>query len=85
MPRTFPELDILDPDSPFTRECSLPLKAYHTFAPDMGYVQGMSFVAATLLMHLPSYQAFDRRQLLRTIRNARHAPHAEGFLIELKP
>ena len=58
MPRTFPELEILEADSPFTLECSLLLKAYQTFAPHVGYVQGMSFVAVTLLMHMPSYSAF---------------------------
>ena len=58
MPRTFPDLEILEAESPFTLECSLLLKAYQTFAPHVGYVQGMSFVAVTLLMHMPSYNAF---------------------------
>ncbi|CAK9089316.1 unnamed protein product [Durusdinium trenchii] len=45
LPRTFPTLAFFD-------------EAYTCFRPDIGYVQGMSYLAAMLLLYLPSYQAF---------------------------
>ena len=58
MPRTFPDMEILSSDSPFTEECASLLHAFQVLRPDVGYVQGMSFVAASLLMHMPPFEGF---------------------------
>ncbi|CAK0839500.1 unnamed protein product, partial [Prorocentrum cordatum] len=39
-------------------DCGRMLEAYTFFRPDIGYVQGMSFLAAVLLLYLPPYPAF---------------------------
>ena len=58
LPRTFPELSVLSPSSPFTLECRMLLEVYRLRSPVPGYVQGMSFIAALLLCYLPPFEAF---------------------------
>lgn len=58
LPRTFPTLAFFDEGGPLHEDCARILEAYTFFRPDIGYVQGMSYLAAMLLLYLPSYQAF---------------------------
>ena len=43
---------------PLARSCCNVLGAYTMFRPDVGYVQGMSFIVAVLLLYLDEYKAF---------------------------
>ena len=57
--RTFPDLAFFAPggechDSLFTVLC-----AFSTFRPDLGYVQGMSYLAAMLLLYMDEFSAFQ--------------------------
>jgi Rab-GTPase-TBC domain len=59
--RTFPHLTLLSndtADNSFRTELISLLIAYESLCPECGYVQGMSFVASTLLMHLNPFNAF---------------------------
>jgi len=58
LPRTFPTLAFFCEGGPLHEDCARILEAYTFFRPDIGYVQGMSFLAAVLLLYLPPYQAF---------------------------
>eukprot|EP00944_MAST-04C_sp_MAST-4C-sp1_P002406 g2406.t1 len=52
--RTFPSLDLFGEGGVWTaplREC---LEAFALHRPDLGYVQGMSYIAAMLLLHIPN-------------------------------
>jgi len=69
--RTFPELALFQHNGPITEHLTLVLQAYAFFRPDVGYVQGMSYLAAMLLIYLEPYLAFQclanlvQRQFLR--------------------
>jgi len=56
--RTFPHLGIFQHGSPFHHALDDLLSAYVCFRPDIGYVQGMSFLAAILLLNLDVADAF---------------------------
>lgn len=58
LPRTFPTLAFFSEGGPLHQDCARILEAYTFFRPDIGYVQGMSFLAAMLLLYLPPYPAF---------------------------
>lgn len=58
LPRTFPNLAFFCAGGPLHEDCSQILEAYTYFRPDIGYVQGMTFLAAMLLLYLPPYPAF---------------------------
>eukprot|EP00931_Biecheleriopsis_adriatica_P075388 TRINITY_DN49259_c0_g1_i1.p1 TRINITY_DN49259_c0_g1~~TRINITY_DN49259_c0_g1_i1.p1 ORF type:complete len:917 (-),score=167.24 TRINITY_DN49259_c0_g1_i1:81-2831(-) len=58
LPRTFPTLAFFCEGGPLHEDCARILEAYTFFRPDIGYVQGMSFLAAMLLLYLPPYQSF---------------------------
>lgn len=58
LPRTFPTLAFFSVGGPLHQDCARILEAYTFFRPDIGYVQGMSFLAAMLLLYLPPYPAF---------------------------
>ncbi|CAJ1424735.1 unnamed protein product, partial [Effrenium voratum] len=58
LPRTFPTLAFFCEGGPLHEDCARILEAYTFFRPDIGYVQGMSYLAAMLLLYLPPYQAF---------------------------
>ncbi len=59
LPRTFPELGFFHAEgSPFQSELRRLLEAYAHFRPDFGYSQGMSYLAAALLLYLDASTAF---------------------------
>jgi len=56
--RTFPTLAFFVEGGPMRGDCQHVLEAYAFYRPDIGYVQGMSYLAAMLLLYLPIYPAF---------------------------
>jgi len=59
LPRTFPALSIFQPNAPCHEQLRDVLEAYVCYRPDVGYVQGMSFIAAVLLLNMDTYPAFQ--------------------------
>lgn len=58
IPRTFPELKIFDADGPLHAPLRDVLDAYVFYRPDLGYVQGMTFLAGMLLLNMDTESAF---------------------------
>eukprot|EP00736_Rhodelphis_marinus_P006003 Rmarinus@m.30045 len=59
IPRTFPERQcFMDLDGYGQRALYFVLKAYSLYRPEVGYVQGMNFLAALFLMYMPPEEAF---------------------------
>eukprot|EP01133_Synstelium_polycarpum_P004327 gene4327-5053_t len=59
LPRTFASLSLVNRESSqFRKQLQRILKAYANFAPDMGYVQGMSYLGAMFLLHMDEYHSF---------------------------
>lgn len=58
LPRTFPALAFYQEGGPNHAELHRVLDAYVCYRPDIGYVQGMSYLAAILLLYLDDYTAF---------------------------
>lgn len=56
--RTFPHLCIFQKGGPYHDPLHHILGAYACYRPDVGYVQGMSFLAATLLLNMDESDAF---------------------------
>ncbi|KAM3835372.1 TBC1 domain family member 12 [Vipera latastei] len=56
--RTFPSLYIFQKGGPFHDLLHSVLGAYTCYRPDVGYVQGMSFIAAVLILNLDEADAF---------------------------
>lgn len=56
--RTFPHLCIFQKGGPYYDHLHSVLGAYACYRPDVGYVQGMSFIAAVFLLYLNPPQAF---------------------------
>lgn len=56
--RTFPSLCIFQKVGPYHEYLEGLLGAYVCYRPDVGYVQGMSFVAAILLLNMEAHDAF---------------------------
>lgn len=56
--RTFPHLCIFQKGGPYHDPLHNILGAYACYRPDVGYVQGMSFLAATLLLNMDEAKAF---------------------------
>ncbi|OWR42413.1 SWI/SNF-related matrix-associated actin-dependent regulator of chromatin subfamily B member 1 [Danaus plexippus plexippus] len=56
--RTFPHLCIFQPGGPYFDVLHELLAAYVCYRPDIGYVQGMSFIAAVLILNMEASQAF---------------------------
>ncbi|XP_007895912.1 TBC1 domain family member 14 isoform X2 [Callorhinchus milii] len=56
--RTFPNLCIFQQGGPYHDELHSILGAYTCYRPDVGYVQGMSFIAAVLILNLDTADAF---------------------------
>jgi len=52
--RTFPALQFFREGGPLYQPFKEVLECYARFRPDVGYVQGMSYVVATLLLNVPS-------------------------------
>merc|ERR1712050_11617 len=53
-----PTLAFFNEGGPLHEDCARILEAYTFFRPDIGYVQGMSFLATVLLLYMPVYPAF---------------------------
>ncbi len=52
IPRTFPHLnDLFEEIQPLSMSLREILQAYQNFRPDIGYIQGMSYVAGIILLH----------------------------------
>lgn len=58
MPRTFGQHPLFQPGAEGTARTTEVLEAYICYRPDLGYVQGMSYLAATLCFHMDSFTAF---------------------------
>ncbi|XP_053423456.1 TBC1 domain family member 14 isoform X2 [Nycticebus coucang] len=56
--RTFPNLCIFQQGGPYHDMLHSVLGAYTCYRPDVGYVQGMSFIAAVLILNLDTADAF---------------------------
>ena len=58
LPRTFPNQALCAPHGPYHEQVRDILRAFDLLRPDIGYVQGMSFVAVMLSIHLEPLEAF---------------------------
>ncbi|CAH2006064.1 unnamed protein product [Acanthoscelides obtectus] len=56
--RTFPHLGIFQEGGPYSETLHSLLAAYVCYRPDVGYVQGMSYIAAILILNMEQYDAF---------------------------
>lgn len=56
--RTFPNLGIFQNGGPYYNILHQLLAAYVCYRPDVGYVQGMSFLAAILILNMEPVEAF---------------------------
>ena len=56
--RTFPYLNIFTHNSPLSDDLREILRAFVVSRPDIGYVQGLSFIAAMLILNMDKYKAF---------------------------
>lgn len=52
IPRTFPSLRVFDKGGPLFEPLQHILETYVVYRPDVGYVQGMSFLAGMLLLNI---------------------------------
>eukprot|EP01127_Copromyxa_protea_P022210 TRINITY_DN7880_c0_g1_i2.p1 TRINITY_DN7880_c0_g1~~TRINITY_DN7880_c0_g1_i2.p1 ORF type:complete len:500 (+),score=110.62 TRINITY_DN7880_c0_g1_i2:195-1502(+) len=59
LPRTFPALSFFQVGGPLHHDLRRILEAFVCFRPELGYVQGMSYVAACLLLYLEEYPAYQ--------------------------
>ncbi|CAI5713012.1 unnamed protein product [Peronospora effusa] len=53
LPRTFPSLKLFDSSGPYYAFLLEVLETYACYRPDLGYIQGMSYLAAMLCLHMP--------------------------------
>ncbi|OQR90217.1 hypothetical protein THRCLA_09404 [Thraustotheca clavata] len=58
MPRTFGNHPLFQDGAVGTQKTYEVLEAYTCYRPDLGYVQGMSYLAAILCLHMDSFSAF---------------------------
>lgn len=58
MPRTFGHIPFFKRDGVGFERLEGVLEAYTCYRPDLGYVQGMSYLAATLCFHMDTFTAF---------------------------
>lgn len=58
IPRTFPMLGFFKVGGVYYDHLQRILEAFTMYRPDIGYVQGMSYVAATLLLYMDEHSAF---------------------------
>jgi hypothetical protein len=59
VPRTFADLAVFTSEGPFYRQLHEVLQAFVYFRPELGYVQGMSYLAGMICLFLPdTYSAF---------------------------
>ncbi len=53
--RTFPTLAFFQEEGPMNEQLRAMLETYCFYRPDVGYVQGMSYMAAVLLLYMDPY------------------------------
>mmetsp|Transcript_5492 Transcript_5492/g.7250 ORF Transcript_5492/g.7250 Transcript_5492/m.7250 type:complete len:373 (-) Transcript_5492:1831-2949(-) len=58
LPRTFPHLAFFHKGGPCEVQLRRVLESYALFRPNMGYIQGMSYIAAMLLLYLDEEDCF---------------------------
>lgn len=58
LPRTFPCLSFFQVGGPSHGPLGQVLEAYVCYRPDIGYVQGMSYLAAVMLLYMDTFPAF---------------------------
>ncbi len=58
LPRTFPKLQLFQENGPMHNDLTEVLEAFAVHRSDLGYVQGMSFVGAMLMLHMNAFDAF---------------------------
>ena len=58
VPRTFVEINDFHNNGPLAKNLELILQTYACYRPDVGYVQGMSYIAAMLVYYLDEFNAF---------------------------
>ena len=56
--RTFPYLGIFKSSSPLSEDLREILRAFVASRPDIGYVQGLSFIGGILLLHMDKFKAY---------------------------
>ena len=56
--RTFPYLNIFTHNSPLSEDLREILRAFVISRPDIGYVQGLSFIGAMLILNMDKFKAF---------------------------
>ena len=56
--RTFPYLGIFKGDSPMAQDLREILRVFVISRPDIGYIQGLSFIAGILLLNMDKFKAF---------------------------
>lgn len=56
--RTFPQLKFFQVGGPLYQPMKQVLECYVKYRPDVGYVQGMSYLVAMLLLYMDTYSAF---------------------------
>ena len=56
--RTFPYMGVFKKDSQLGENLKEILRIFVVARPDIGYVQGLSYIAGTLLLHMEKFQAF---------------------------
>ncbi|XP_065071299.1 TBC1 domain family member 12-like isoform X2 [Rhopilema esculentum] len=77
--RTFPALCIFQKGGPYHDSLKNLLGAYTCYRPDVGYVQGMSFIAAMLLLNMDTVDAFI------CFSNLMHKPCQMAFFMVNQP
>jgi hypothetical protein len=58
LPRTWAGLQFFSNTGPFYEQLSTVLQCYAMLRPDVGYVQGMGYLAGMLLLYMDTYEAF---------------------------
>jgi hypothetical protein len=56
--RTFPYLGVFKGDSPMAQDLREILRVFVICRPDIGYIQGLSFIAGILLLNMDKFRAF---------------------------
>ena len=57
LPRTFPSLQLFNEDGPYYNQLRTVLETFACFRPDLGYIQGMSYLAAMLCLYFQTFSA----------------------------
>mmetsp|Transcript_43338 Transcript_43338/g.112718 ORF Transcript_43338/g.112718 Transcript_43338/m.112718 type:complete len:233 (+) Transcript_43338:1350-2048(+) len=73
LPRTFSSLMFFHNGGPLQESLKIVLSSYAVYRPDLGYVQGMNYLAAMLLLNVDEFDAFVM------MANLLHTQHFLGF------